>query len=95
MTLEAFQQQGVISDDYILVSKNEIEAITVSTLRSLPLGRITKKLNVVVDDAEWIAVHKKDGLIDSVISCKDDNVIFWIKDSLMVTVLTIMTRYTD
>lgn len=84
MTLEAFQQQGVISDDYILVSKNEIEAITVSTLRSLPLGRITKKLNVVVDDAEWIAVHKKDGLIDSVISCKDDNVIFWIKDSLML-----------
>lgn len=89
MTLEALKQQGVISDDYISVNKEEIGAITVSTLRSLPRGRITKKLNVILDDAEWVAVKKKADFIVSVISGKGDNVIIWIKASLKLLSQTI------
>lgn len=93
MTLEGYKAIGVISENYILINKEEMQTITASRLRTLPRGRITHRLNVIIDNAEWVAIEKEGEVITNVLSSNGDDVMFWIKDSLMLLTQTIKNNY--
>lgn len=79
MTLEMLIIKGLVSTSFEVVNPIKFKSITLSELAKMPVNRITKRLNVVVDKPDWIAVSQDEDEKDLVFSGKDEKVFIWNK----------------
>lgn len=79
MTLEMLKSKGLLSTSFEVVKSLNFKSTALSELEKMPTHRITKKLNVVVDNQEWVAISQDEDEKDLVISCKGEYIFIWDK----------------
>lgn len=79
MTLEMLKAKGLLSTSFETINSFNFKSTTLSELAKMPVNRITKRLNVVVDKPDWIAISQDEDEKDLVLSCKDEKIFIWNK----------------
>lgn len=85
------QAKGLLPTSLEVVDAFKFKSTTLSELANRPVNRITKRLNVVVDNPDWIATST-DEEKDLVLSCKDENIFIWDKTLTKLVVQQIINE---